>query len=91
MVADVLVPTGVVVTANVAVVAFAAMVTLAGTDAAVVLLLDRVTTAPLAGAGPFSVNVPVEDVPPFTEAGFSVTVLNTAGVTTSAAVCVVPL
>jgi hypothetical protein len=74
-----------------AVVAFAPTVTLAGTVAADVLLLERVTTAPPEGAGPLSVNVPVEDVPPFTEAGLRVIALKTAGVTARPAVCVVPL
>jgi hypothetical protein len=57
-------PTLIVVTVNVVVVAFAATVTLAGTVAAPVLLLDSVTTAPPAGADPFSVTVPVGFVEP---------------------------
>ena len=52
-----------------AVVAFAATVTLAGTVAADVLLFERVTTAPPVGAGPLRVTVPVEDVPPITDRG----------------------
>ena len=79
-----------VVTVNVAVVAFAATVTLAGTCAAFVLLLERVTTAPPAGAGPFNVTVPVEGAPPTTEDGFTATELTTAGVTAKVAVCVAP-
>ena len=47
----------------------AATVTLAGTWAAAVLLLDRVTNAPPTGAGPLSVTVPVEVLPPMTDAG----------------------
>jgi hypothetical protein len=82
--------TGFVVTVNVAVVAFAATVTLAGTCAAKVLLLDKVTTAPLAGAGPLSATVPVEDVPPITVLGLKVTVLTTGAVTVNNAVLVVP-
>jgi hypothetical protein len=50
--------TPVVVIENVAVVALAAMVTLAGTWATTVLLLVSVTMAPPVGAGPLSVTVP---------------------------------
>ena len=46
MVTEALLATGLVVTVNVAVVAFAATVTLIGTCAAFVLLLASVTTAP---------------------------------------------
>jgi hypothetical protein len=53
-------PTSIEVTVNVAVVAFAATVTVAGTVAAAELLLDSVTTAPPIGAPPFSVTVAVE-------------------------------
>ena len=88
---DVLLPTGLVVTAKVAVAAFAATVTLAGTVAAAVLLLLSATTAPPAGAGPPSVTVPVDALPPVTDVGFRLTVLTTGGVTVSAAVCVVLL
>src|SRR2546422_11747184 len=63
-------PTVLVVTVNVVLVAPAGTVTLPGTVAAV-LLLDRVTDAPPAGAGPFSVTVPVEFPPPVTVVGFS--------------------
>ena len=56
---------------NVALVAPAATVTLEGTLAAVVLLLERVTCAPPVGAGPLSVTVPVEEFPPVTLVGFS--------------------
>ena len=48
-------------------------VTVAGTPAAAVLLLNRDTTAPPVGAGPLKVTVPVEPVPPATEDGFTVT------------------
>ena len=61
--------TALVLTANVAVVAPAATVTLAGTPAAVVLLLESVTCAPPAGAGPLNVTVPVEELPPVTLVG----------------------
>jgi len=61
-----------VLTVNVAVVAPAAAVTLDGTVAAAVLLLESATVAPPAGAGPLNVTVPVEGVPPMTLVGFSV-------------------
>src|SRR5712692_8249658 len=63
---------GVTVSVDVALVAPAGTVTpLAGTLAAA-LLLDRETRAPPLGAGPFSVTVPVEGLPPVTLAGFMV-------------------
>jgi hypothetical protein len=79
-----------VVTVNVAVVEFAGTATLLGTCAAEVLLLESVTTAPLAGAGPFRVTVPVEVFPPVTVAGFRLMELNTAAVTVNEAVLVAP-
>ena len=82
--------TGLEVTVKVAVVAFAATVTLAGTWAAAVLLLDRVTTAPPAGAGPSSVTVPVDELPPRTELGLKLTALSTAAVTVKVAFWVLP-
>ena len=90
MVTEVFVPTGLVVTVKVAVVAFAATVTLAGTCAAAVLLLDKVTTAPPAGAGPVRRTVPVEEVPPTTDAGFTVMVLRSAAVTVKLAIWFAP-
>jgi hypothetical protein len=90
MVGEALVATGLVVTVKVAVVAFAATVTLDGTLAAVVLLLDRVTTAPPAGAGPFNVTVPVDGVPPTTDVGLRLTELSVAAVTVKLAVLVPP-
>jgi hypothetical protein len=91
MVTDVLVATGMVVTVNVAVVAPPATATLAGTVAAAVLLLLSVTTTPPVGAGPFSVTVPVDGVPPVTDVGFKLTELGAGALTVSPAVCVVLL
>jgi len=65
--------TGFVVIANVAELAPASTVTEAGTVAAAVLLLERVTAAPAGGAGPDSVTVPVLPIPPVTEAGLTPT------------------
>ena len=61
-----------VVTVKIAVLLPAETVTVAGTEAAAVLLLESVTTAPPAGAGTLSVTVPVDDVPPVTLAGLTV-------------------
>ena len=85
--------TALVVTMKVAVVAPAATVTLAGTVAAEVLLLDRDTMAPPTGAGPLRVTVPVEGLPPTTLVGFTATedMVTGTGVTISAAVRVVLL
>src|ERR1700757_421553 len=67
-----------VVTENVALVNPAPTVTLGtATWATAVLLLDRVTTAPPVGAGPLSVTVPVEPLPPTTLVGFNDTELTT--------------
>ena len=79
-----------VVTMKVAVAAFGATVTLAGTVAAAVLLLNRVTAAPPAGAGPVRVTVPVDEVAPITEVGLRVTEVNVAAVTVRVAVLVAP-
>ena len=83
------VPTGLVVTLKLALAAPAATVTLAGTDAAG-LLLESATCAPPAGAGPFSVTVPVAGFPPGMLAGLTPRDEMTAGITVSEAVCVGP-
>src|SRR6266850_1654345 len=62
------VATALVVKLKLALVPPAETVTLAGTTAAG-LLLESVTCAPPAGAGAFSVTVPVEGLPPVTLAG----------------------
>ena len=86
--------TALVVTGNGALIAPPATVTLTGTVAANVLLLDSETTAPPTGAGPLSVTVPVEGLPPTTLDGFTPTKLNTTagagGVTVRGAVRVTP-
>ena len=87
---EVLEPTGLVVTVNVAAVEFAATVTLAGTCATKVLLLSKVTTVPPTGAGPVRVTVPVEGVPPVRDVGLKLTALRVAAVTVKFAVSVTP-
>jgi hypothetical protein len=85
--------TALVFTVNVALVAPAATVTLVGTVAAAALLA-RLTTAPLLGAGPLRVTVPVEEEPPVTLLGLSVIEERVgdvpAGVTVSVAVLLAP-
>ena len=73
IVRDVAAVTPVVATPKFALVAPAATVTLAGTPATVVLLLDSVTTAPPAGAAAVKVTVPVLEAPPTTLVGLTVT------------------
>jgi hypothetical protein len=68
-------------TANVAEVAPAGTVTVAGTAAEAAALLVRVTTAPPAGAGSRSVTVPTAATPPVTRPGCSVTETGSAGST----------
>src|SRR5215470_9983409 len=72
MVTEVDAATALVVTVKVALVAPSSTVTLAGTVATLVLLLERLTTAPPGGAGALSVTVPCEEFPPTTLVGFSV-------------------
>jgi hypothetical protein len=78
-----------VVTVKVAVLAPAAIVTLAGTVAAA-LALARVMRAPPGGASPFNVTVAVEGAGPTTVAGFNASVVIAAGVTVRFAVRVTP-
>ncbi len=79
---------------NVAEVAPAATVTFAGTCAAGALLLESVTTAPPEGAAPVNFTVPVEEEPPVTVAGLTVTPLplpvNVGAVTVKLAVLLAP-
>lgn len=63
-------------------------VTLLGTAAALEFELDRATLAPAAGAAPLKETVPVDDVPPETLDGDTLTDVSTAGVTVSVAVFV---
>jgi hypothetical protein len=65
--------TELVVTVKVAVLAPDETVTLEGTCAAEVLLLLSDTLAPPVGAAPLNVTVPVDEVPPVTLVGLTVT------------------
>jgi hypothetical protein len=78
IVTDVSEPTGLVVAVKVAVVAPAGTVTVAGTCAAAVALDVSATAAPPVGAGESRVTVPVDDTPPSTVAGLTLTPLNAA-------------
>ena len=82
MVTAVEVVTATVVTVKVALLALAATLTLVGTVAAL-LLLCSVTVMPPVGAGPVSVTVPVEELPPTTEVGFTLTAESAGGLTVS--------
>ncbi len=76
---------------NVAVVAPAATVTLAGTVAAAVLPLLKATTAPPVGAWALRVTVPVDEPPPVTVVGLRLTELGTGAATVRLLPCVVLL
>jgi len=82
MVTEVVAATELVLTVKVALLAPAGMFTLAGTVAATVLLLERVTTAPDDGAAALSVTVPWDVLPPTTLVGFSVNELTAEAVVT---------
>jgi hypothetical protein len=83
---EVVVPTALVFTVKVALVAPAGTVTLVGTVATPVLLLERATTAPPLGAGPFNVTVALEEFPPVRLEGLSVNEVGAGGVTIREAV-----
>src|SRR5262245_11246827 len=68
-----------VVTANVALVAPAGTVTLAGTEASAAFALERLTSAPPAGAPEVRVTVPWDGLPPTTLAGLTLTAERLAG------------
>src|SRR5437667_12253825 len=91
MVTEVVVATGFVLTVKLALVAPAGTVTLAGTAATPVLLLDKLTTAPPLGAGALSVTVPVDELPPVTLDGLKVSEVKAGVVTVSVAAGVVAL
>ena len=65
-------------------------VTVPGTLATELLLLDNDTNAPPLGAGPLNTTVPCEVFPPTTLVGFRVSELTPGGVTVSPAVWVAP-
>jgi len=83
--------TGLVFTVKLALVAPAATVTLGGTVATEVSLLDRETMTPPASAALLRVTVPVEEFPPLTLVGLTVSEVRlgaeVAGVTVSTALC----
>src|SRR5438132_12018953 len=71
MVTEVDVPTGLVLTGKVVLVAPVGTVMVSGTVATLVSLLARETMAPPLGAGALSVTVPVEESPPVTLDGLT--------------------
>lgn len=82
-------PTGLVLTLNTAVVAPPATVTLVGVCAAA-LSLERVTTAPTAGAAPFKVTVPDDGLPPVRLVGLRTTEVRVGGLMVKVVVWAVP-
>ena len=70
---------------TVALVAPTGTVTLAGTVATAVLLLESVTSAPPEGAAAVKVTVPVEKLPPTTDVGLMLTADRLAGAGTAGA------
>lgn len=87
--AEVLVPTAMVLIVKLVEVVFSAIVAEAGT-VAFPLLLDKVTVNPPEGAGLVMVNVPVDGLPPTTEAGLNVSEEATGAVTVNNARPAVP-
>src|SRR5215210_2850257 len=79
IVEDWLLLTLLVETVKVALVDPAGTVTLAGTVAAAVLLLESATDAPPAGAAEVSVTVPVDELPPVTPVGLRLSEESAAG------------
>jgi hypothetical protein len=71
-------PTGAVETEKLTDVAFAGTVTTGGTEAAEVAL-ERLTLAPIAGAGPVRLTVPVIDCPPVILDGLTLTEFSVVG------------
>ena len=82
IVKDIRVETGTVVTVNVTEEAPEGTVTLAGT-VALGLFDERLTIVPEDAAGPVRVTVPVDEVPPTTKVGVTVTVERVAGLIVS--------
>jgi hypothetical protein len=80
-----------VVTVKVAVVAPAGTVTLDGTVAARVLLLESLTVVPFVGAAPLRVTVPVDGLPPTTVDGPKLNEVKLGGVMANVVVLVTPL
>ena len=79
-----------VVTVKLALVPPRGTITLEGTVATELALLESLTTAPLLGAVPFSVTVPVDGLPPFTLVGLRLMALSTGAVTVNLTVLVAP-